>query len=175
MLTCFSSEAIAGWYDYTADASDVVEQLFHDWTFNPSMHQRIVASGTWEYLVDLCCMTQTNVVHLNRTVRHIRRWTQALGDDGTPPGAFCGEHLLSPDQRYHLPNAVRWPASAHIYYSCHSLPMAMHAAPLLSALQSSLSAYLVSHVFIWINTVATVAMYLAMYLTTRTGLAYFKH
>lgn len=68
----------------------MVEQLFHDWTFNTCMHQRIVTSGAWEYLVDLACMTQTNVLHPNRTTRHIRRWTQALGVDQTPPGELCG-------------------------------------------------------------------------------------
>ena len=68
----------------------MAEQLFLEWSFNQHLHQRVVASGVWEYLVDLATMTQKNVTHPNATVRHIRRWTAALGDDQTPPGDLAG-------------------------------------------------------------------------------------
>ena len=45
-----------------------------------------MASGAWEYLVDLSRMTQTDIKHPARKQRHVRRWTSALGDDQTPPG-----------------------------------------------------------------------------------------
>lgn len=79
-----------GWYDYTSDGSQVAEQLFLEWSFYQHLHQRVVASGVWDYLVDLATMTQKNVKHANATVRHIRRWTAALGDDQTPPGDLAG-------------------------------------------------------------------------------------
>lgn len=81
----------AGWYDYDAEASDIVEQLHHEWTFSAHLNQRIVASGVWEYLVDLAKMTQTNVKHPAKKQRHIRRWTPALGNDQTPPGQLLEE------------------------------------------------------------------------------------
>lgn len=74
------------WYNYENEASDVVEQLHHEWTFSAHLCRRVVASGVWEYLVDLSRMTQTNIKHAARKQRHIRRWTAALGADQTPPG-----------------------------------------------------------------------------------------
>jgi hypothetical protein len=78
-----------GWYDYENEASTVVETLHHEWTFNPHLCQRVVASGVWEYLVDLSRMTQTNIKHPANKQRHIRRWTAALGADQTPPGELA--------------------------------------------------------------------------------------
>ena len=63
-----------------------MEQLHHEWTFTANLGQRVVASGLWEYLVDLARMTQTNVKHPAHKQRHIRRWTAALGADQTAPG-----------------------------------------------------------------------------------------
>jgi hypothetical protein len=83
----------AGGYIYASDGSGVVEQLFHDWSFNQHLHQRIVLSGTWEYLVNLACMTQTNIKHANRTSRRIRRWTAA--HNKSPPGVLAGDPLAS--------------------------------------------------------------------------------
>lgn len=75
-----------GWYGYEAEASDIVEQLHHEWCFSAHLSQRVVASGAWEYLVDLSRMTQTNIKHAAHKRRHIRRWTTALADDQTRPG-----------------------------------------------------------------------------------------
>lgn len=77
----------AGWYDYDPDGSDVVEQLYHEWTFHAGLHERLVASGAWEYRVDMLAMTQTNAVHAAHKTRHVRRWTAQLGADQTPPAA----------------------------------------------------------------------------------------
>lgn len=63
-----------------------MEQLHHEWTFSAHLNQRVVASGVWEYLVDLTTLSQTNIKHPANKQRHIRRWTSALGDDQTPPG-----------------------------------------------------------------------------------------
>eukprot|EP00892_Ulva_mutabilis_P000375 jgi/Ulvmu1/10338/UM061_0021.1 len=80
-----------GWYDYTEEGSDVTEQLFHEWTFHAGLHERLVASGVWEYRVDLLAMTQTNAAHAAHKTRHIRRWTPQLGADQTPPAAIKEE------------------------------------------------------------------------------------
>ena len=68
------------------EGSRLTEQLFHEWSAVPRLSQRVVASGAWDYLVDLALMTQTNVKHISNTRRQIRRWTPALGVDQTPPG-----------------------------------------------------------------------------------------
>lgn len=73
-----------------------MEQLHHEWTFTANLCQRVVASGVWEYLVDLSRMTQTNVKHPARKQRHIRRWTAALGADQTPPGEL--EPVVTTDE-----------------------------------------------------------------------------
>lgn len=96
----------AGWYDYDEDGSDVVELLFHEWTFHASLHARVVASGAWEYNVDLLAMTQTNAVHAAHKTRHIRRWTPQLGADETPPDAIAKKEEKEEEEE------GAWPACA---------------------------------------------------------------
>ncbi|GMH37477.1 hypothetical protein BSKO_05350 [Bryopsis sp. KO-2023] len=62
-----------GWYDYDDNGAHVVEELYHEWTWNSQLSQRCVQSGVWEYSVDLSRMTQTNVKHNSHKIRHIRR------------------------------------------------------------------------------------------------------
>ena len=76
------------------EGSRLTEQLFHEWSAVPRLSQRVVASGAWDYLVDLALMTQTNVKHSANTRRQIRRWTPALGDDQTPPGRLPRARLV---------------------------------------------------------------------------------
>ncbi|KAL3941295.1 MAG: hypothetical protein SGBAC_004318 [Bacillariaceae sp.] len=83
------------WYNYDATAGAQVERLWREYrnlvTSTQHPHEatyvavRIVASGTWNYAVDLVNMTQTNVTHSNHTQRFIRRYTG--GDDNGPPTA----------------------------------------------------------------------------------------
>lgn len=95
-----------GWYDYAEEASDVVEQLHHEWTFNTSLCTRFVQSGVWEYLVDLSRMIQTNQKHPAHKQRHIRRWTRALGDDQTPPGDLAATASQSTGSQPTTPTAT---------------------------------------------------------------------
>ncbi|KAK9814186.1 hypothetical protein WJX72_001934 [[Myrmecia] bisecta] len=64
-----------GWYPYDLEAAGKVEDLFAEWIHNPQLKldSRVVASGQFEYRVELKAMTQQNVVHSNRKVRKIRR------------------------------------------------------------------------------------------------------
>ncbi|CAM9109221.1 unnamed protein product [Ectocarpus sp. 6 AP-2014] len=54
------------------------------------MSQRVVTSGMFMYLVDLALMTQTNVAHPNRKMRHIRR-NPGKSLPNTPPGVSTGK------------------------------------------------------------------------------------
>lgn len=80
-----------GWYDYDDKGSHVVEELYHEWTWNSELSQRCTQSGAWEYLVDLSRMTQTNVKHSAHKIRHIRRKSAdgtifPEANKGTPEG-----------------------------------------------------------------------------------------
>lgn len=88
-----------GWYDYDPEGSEVVEQLYHDWSADAGLHERVVASGAWEYHVDLAAMTQTNAIHAAHKMRHIRRWTPQLGADQTPPGEAAKEEEGEEDKK----------------------------------------------------------------------------
>ncbi|CAM9602980.1 unnamed protein product, partial [Laminaria digitata] len=79
-----------GWYDYDQSAAAVVEQLNTEFQTNPGLSQRVVASGMWMYHVDLTQMTQTNVTHPGRKIRHIRR-NPGRSLPNTPPGAGGGK------------------------------------------------------------------------------------
>lgn len=84
-----------GWYNYDAPGGAQVERLWREYqnllASTQQHHEatyvalRIVASGVWDYAVDLVNMTQTNVTHSNHTQRFIRRYTG--GDDNGPPTA----------------------------------------------------------------------------------------
>ncbi len=62
-----------GWYDYDPSASEIVENVWHNFQDNPTLGTRVVQSGMWMYQVDLAALTQTNVQHHAHTVRQIRR------------------------------------------------------------------------------------------------------
>lgn len=63
-----------GWYDYDAEASDLVDDEWQRYIINRGMNDvRSVKSGQWEYLVDFVNWKQTNILHQNHTVRQIRR------------------------------------------------------------------------------------------------------
>lgn len=62
-----------GWYDYVVEASDILEQVYGEWTHNPDLSVRAVQSGHWKYKVDFEKMQQTNLEHYAHTVRQIRR------------------------------------------------------------------------------------------------------
>jgi predicted DNA-binding WGR domain protein len=64
---------VTGWYPYTADGAEAAEDLWVTFQANNQMSTRIVESGTYNYSVDLVNMTQTNVDHPGRKMRHIRR------------------------------------------------------------------------------------------------------
>lgn len=66
-------EKVTGWYDYDATGNVLAEQLYMEFQNNPWLIERVVASGTYSYLINLQTMTQTNIVHANHTCRHIRR------------------------------------------------------------------------------------------------------
>ena len=62
-----------GWYDYDIKGSKQAERLFSEHSRNQNLTNRWVKSGAFTYDLDLVNMTQTNVVHANRKMRHIRR------------------------------------------------------------------------------------------------------
>lgn len=62
-----------GWYPYTADGAEAAEDLWVTFQANSQMSTRIIESGMYNYSVDLVNMTQTNVDHPARKMRHIRR------------------------------------------------------------------------------------------------------
>lgn len=64
---------IDGWYDYTAEAAQMVENVHCEWVNNSSLDVRCVQSGTFCYRVDFNTMQQTNVTHPGRKQRYIRR------------------------------------------------------------------------------------------------------
>ncbi|CAJ1941075.1 unnamed protein product [Cylindrotheca closterium] len=93
-----------GWYDYDATGGAQVERLWREFqnllASTQQQHEatyvavRIVASGVWNYAVDLVNMTQTNVTHANHTQRFIRRFTG--GDDNGPPAAVTSTAPVVP-------------------------------------------------------------------------------
>jgi len=63
-----------GWNNYTAEASDIVEDVYQKYLANRGdTDVRAVHSGQWEYMVDFMAMKQTNIQHENHTTRSIRR------------------------------------------------------------------------------------------------------
>ena len=73
-----------GWYDYDAEGTKKVEQLYQENLMNPHLTNRFVESGSWTYLVDLSQMKQTNIKHYNKTSRHIRRFLEDMDDNESP-------------------------------------------------------------------------------------------
>lgn len=62
------------WYDYTPQASDIVEDEWQRYIVNRGMNDvRAVKSGEWEYMVDFTGWKQTNIRHHDHKVRKIRR------------------------------------------------------------------------------------------------------
>jgi poly [ADP-ribose] polymerase 2/3/4 len=78
---------VDGWYDYDAEAGQLVDQLHHESQQNPGLLTRIVTSGSWTYIVDLSTMTQTNITHPNHSTRFIRRLAPGFLPDNSPPCA----------------------------------------------------------------------------------------
>merc|ERR1711957_34298 len=71
----------SGWYDYDSAASGEVEEIYAQHIASgreDRTRTRVVASGSFKYEINLDNMTQTNIVHRNRTKRTIRR---SIGDE----------------------------------------------------------------------------------------------
>jgi hypothetical protein len=63
-----------GWYDYDAEASDMVEDEWQKYIVNRGMNDvRSVRSGDWAYMVDFIGWQQQNIEHSSHTKRKIRR------------------------------------------------------------------------------------------------------
>ena len=78
-----------GWYSYTADGAEGAEDLWVTFQANTSMSTRVIESGTYHYMVDLVNMTQTNVDHPARKMRHIRRTYCGNVTQGANVGAMA--------------------------------------------------------------------------------------
>jgi len=61
------------WLNYDNEASDVVEQVYQEWSKTKTADVRAVKSGTYQYHVDFNQNKQTNIQHPDHTVRDIRR------------------------------------------------------------------------------------------------------
>jgi len=63
------------WYDYTVEASSVVEGIYMERQMNPgcALEVRTVQSGLFSYRVDFASMQQTNLTHAAHRQRPIRR------------------------------------------------------------------------------------------------------
>ncbi|CAE7421430.1 Parp3, partial [Symbiodinium microadriaticum] len=76
-----------GWYPYTADGAEGAEDLWVTYQANSAMSTRVVESGIYHYSVDLVNMTQTNVDHPAKKMRHIRRTFMGNVTQGTNVGS----------------------------------------------------------------------------------------
>ena len=62
------------WYDYDAQASDIVEESWLKYIVNRGLNDvRSVKSGEWEYMVDFMNWNQQNILHSDHRKREIRR------------------------------------------------------------------------------------------------------
>jgi len=63
-----------GWYNYDAEASDIVEDAWQKYVVHRGLNDvRSVKSGEWEYMVDFMNWKQMNIIHTAHTKRDIRR------------------------------------------------------------------------------------------------------
>ncbi len=94
----FVDGKITGWYAYTPSGNNMAEALYLAAQVNPGYNLRVVRSGYFCYMVDLGTMTQMNLTHGGRKVRHIRRVPPGVLPDVVPPQGYMLPVLPVPHQ-----------------------------------------------------------------------------